>query len=54
VLIEDVDFSGAMAAALVRYSYPPDHAALARRVYEAVEALFAAAGEIYAPIAGRG
>ena len=33
-----------MAAALVRYSYPPAHAAVAQRVYEAVTALFAAAG----------
>jgi SAM-dependent methyltransferase len=44
VVIEDVDFGGAMAAALARYFDPPGHARLAQRVMRAVEALFAAAG----------
>jgi SAM-dependent methyltransferase len=44
VLIEDVDFGGAMATALARYIRPGQHRALAERIYQAVEAVFAGAG----------
>jgi 2-polyprenyl-3-methyl-5-hydroxy-6-metoxy-1,4-benzoquinol methylase len=44
LLIEDVDFGGAMAAALSRYFCPSEHARLAERMYRAVEAVFAAVG----------
>lgn len=44
VMIEDVDFGGAMAAGLARYAYPAEHARVVQRVMRAVEALFALAG----------
>ena len=44
VLVEDVDFGGPMAAALARYIYPSEHAALIERLYRAVEAIFASVG----------
>lgn len=44
VVVEDVDFGGAMGAALARYVHPCEHAALYERVVRGVEALFRAAG----------
>jgi hypothetical protein len=44
VVVEDVDFGGAMASALARYTHPPDHAALVERLARALDALFAARG----------
>jgi SAM-dependent methyltransferase len=44
LLIEDVDFGGTMASALSRYCYPPENAALADRMYRAIDAVFSAAG----------
>ena len=42
VLVEDVDFGGAMAAALARYLHPHDHASSYQRLMGGFEALFAA------------
>ena len=44
VLIEDVDFGVPMAAALARYTSPPEHGPIIERLYTAGEAVFAAAG----------
>jgi SAM-dependent methyltransferase len=44
VLVEDVDFGGAMAAALARYLHPHDHASSYQRLMGGFEALFAAVG----------
>ena len=44
VLIEDVDFGGPMAAALARYTSPPEHGPILERLYRAGEAVFAAVG----------
>ena len=44
LLVEDVDFGGVMTAALSRYVHPDQHSALAGRMYQAVEAVFSAAG----------
>jgi 2-polyprenyl-3-methyl-5-hydroxy-6-metoxy-1,4-benzoquinol methylase len=44
VLIEDVDFGGAMAAALARYASPSEHTPLVERMYRAGEAVFGAVG----------
>jgi SAM-dependent methyltransferase len=43
-LIEAVDFGGPMAAALARYSYPPELAPTIERLCRACEAVFAAVG----------
>lgn len=44
LVIEDVDFGGAMTAALSRYFHPPRYGELAEQVLRAVEIVFAAAG----------
>jgi hypothetical protein len=44
LLVEDVDFGGAMAAALARCFFPAEHRPLVERVYRALEAAFSAAG----------
>jgi 2-polyprenyl-3-methyl-5-hydroxy-6-metoxy-1,4-benzoquinol methylase len=44
VLIEDVHFGGAMAAALARHTVPREHAALVERMYSAAESVFASVG----------
>jgi SAM-dependent methyltransferase len=43
LVIEDVDFGGAAAAALARYSYPASFTDLFERFFRAVEVVFAAA-----------
>jgi len=44
LLIEDVDFGGAAATMLGRYSVPTDNAATCERMYHAIAAVFARAG----------
>jgi hypothetical protein len=44
LLVEDVDFGGAMAAALARYFFPAEYRPLVERVHRALEAAFSAAG----------
>src|SRR4051812_43221975 len=44
LLIEDVDFGGAAATMLGRYTVPTDNAATCERMYHAIAAVFARAG----------
>lgn len=44
VVIEDPDFGAPMAAAMANYLHPAGHAALSRRMYGALEAIFTTAG----------
>jgi SAM-dependent methyltransferase len=44
LVVEDVDFGGAMAAAASRYVYPPSFADVTERILRAIEIVFAAVG----------